>query len=78
MYSRMRAVFRLLGVGWYVALCIAGGIYIGRWLDARLEINPLLTIVGLGIGICLALAGMYRMLMNVVRGVSGSNDGEQL
>ena len=70
----MGAVFRLMGIGWYVALCIAGGTLIGVWLDGRLDLSPLLTLVGLGLGIVLALIGMYRMLMAVISEAPGPKE----
>ena len=62
----MRTGFRLLGIGWYVAVCIAGGVVVGSWLDGRLESSPLLTLLGLAAGLGLAITGMYRMLMAVL------------
>ena len=63
---RMGTVLRLVGIGWYVALCIAGGGIGGLWLDRQLDLSPILTLVGLGAGIVLAVVGMYRMLMAVL------------
>ncbi|MFP6569091.1 MAG: AtpZ/AtpI family protein [Dehalococcoidia bacterium] len=53
---------RLMGVGWAVALSIAGGTGGGFWLDSRLSTGPVLTLVGLAAGIVVALAGMIRIL----------------
>ena len=58
----MGTAFRLLGIGWYVALSIAGGTIGGVLLDGWLGLSPLFTLLGLGAGIALAVAGMYRML----------------
>ncbi len=57
---------RLLGIGWYVALCILGGGLAGQWLDRWLELSPLFTMLGLGAGIALAIIGMYLMLVAVL------------
>ena len=62
----MSTVLRLLGIGWFVALCILGGVLGGLWLDGRLETSPLMTMIGLGGGLAVAGIGMYRMLMAVV------------
>ena len=73
MYSRtMGTVLRLVGIGWYVALCIAGGGFGGLWLDRQLGLGPILTLVGLGVGIALAVVGMYRMLIAVLGDASRS------
>ena len=58
----MRLVARLLGVGWYVAICIVGGVWGGVWLDDRLGTSPLFLLIGLMLGIGVAGAGVYRML----------------
>lgn len=62
----MATALRLIGVGWYVAICIGGGAFAGVWLDGRLGSGPILTMVGLGVGIVAAVVGMYRMLMAVL------------
>ena len=70
--SRMGTVLRLLGIGWYVALCIGGGSYGGLLLDRQLGYSPLFTLLGLAIGLVVALVGMIRMLMAVLSGDSNS------
>lgn len=53
---------RLAGIGWFVAVAIAGGIIAGWWLDSRFGIRPALTLTGLAIGIAVAAGGMLQML----------------
>ena len=60
-------VTRLVGVGWFVALTIAGGAIGGLALDAWLGTRPILTIVGVMLGLTVAISGMYRMLVAVLR-----------
>ena len=62
----MGTVLRLLGIGWFVALCLLGGVFGGLWLDGRLGTSPLMTMIGLGGGLAVAGIGTYRMLMAVV------------
>ena len=64
--GRMGTVLRLLAIGWYVAICIGGGAFGGLWLDRVLDLSPLLTLLGLALGIAAAVVGMYRMLMAVL------------
>lgn len=61
----MGTVTRLLGVGWFVAICIVGGIWGGVWLDERMGSSPLFLLIGLLLGIVVAGWGMYRMLLAV-------------
>ena len=66
----MGKVLRLVGIGWYVAICIGGGAAVGLWIDGKLDLNPAFTLLGLGLGIALAILGMYRMLMAVLSDTS--------
>ena len=70
----MGTVLRLLGIGWYVALCIVGGGLGGVWLDRQLDLDPLFTLLGLGAGIAIAVIGMYRMLIAVLSETSDSSN----
>lgn len=54
---------RLMGMGWYVGICIVLGVLGGRWLDNKLHTSPLLVIVGLLLGIIIAFYGLYKMIL---------------
>ena len=64
--QKVALVLRLVGIGWYVAMCIGGGAVGGLFLDRQLETGPILTLFGLCVGIAAAVVGMYRMLMAVL------------
>lgn len=49
------APLRLMGLGWVVVLSLVVGVVAGIWLDGRFGTSPILTIVGLILG----LAGAY-------------------
>ncbi len=66
--DRLPPAVRLLGIGWYFALCIALGIGGGVWLDKRLDISPLFTLLGLGAGLGAAFYGGFRMLVEALGG----------
>ena len=57
---------QLLGLGSYVAVCIVLGTLGGRWLDGRLETSPLLTVIGLLLGLALAIYGGVVQLFQVL------------
>jgi F0F1-type ATP synthase assembly protein I len=57
---------RLLGIGWYFAMTIVGGIAGGFLLDTWLQTRPLFTVLGLFLGLALALFGGYVLLMRVL------------
>jgi hypothetical protein len=73
--GRFPPALRLMGIGWYFALCIALGIGGGVWLDSQLGISPLFTMLGLGLGLISAFVGGYRMLMEALGGDGDRGSG---
>ena len=61
--SRWVAALRLTGVGFFVGGSILLGVVAGRWLDTKLNSEPLWMIVGLFLGLVIAFYGVYRMLL---------------
>jgi ATP synthase protein I len=64
---RLKVVFQLVGIGWYVGLCIVLGIGSGLWIDRSVGTLPLFAILGLLLGLLVAFYGMYRMVVLVVQ-----------
>ena len=60
------AAMRLLGLGWYFAVCVIGGVFGGYLLDGWLDTKPLFTMLGLFGGLALACYGGYKLLMQVI------------
>ena len=58
---------RLIGIGWYIGICIAGGIIGGVWLDTKFDSGVIFTLVGLFLGLALAFLGTYRMLLPLIK-----------
>ena len=58
-------VVQFLILGWYVGFCIVGGIAVGVIVDAKMGTGPVLTVVGLILGILLAFFGLYRMVRSI-------------
>ena len=54
---------KVLGVGWYVGLCLIAGILGGIWLDGKLGTGPLFVFLGLIVGLVLAFWGVYHILL---------------
>ncbi len=59
---RWVAALGLVGFGFYVGGSIILGVVGGRWLDSKLNSEPIWTIVGLILGIVVAFYGVYTML----------------
>ena len=72
--NKRLAAFRLVGVGFYIVLCIVGGIFGGIALDGRFGTSPVLTLVGLLLGLVLAFYGVYRMVIPILRDTNHGED----
>jgi F0F1-type ATP synthase assembly protein I len=57
---------RLIGIGWYIGICIAGGIIGGVFLDKKFGTSVIFTLVGLFLGLAVAFWGTYRLLQPLV------------
>jgi F0F1-type ATP synthase assembly protein I len=64
--DRLPPTARLIGIGWYFAVCIVLGVVGGVLLDRAAGTAPLLTLIGLLTGLIAAFYGGYRMLMDVL------------
>jgi hypothetical protein len=67
---RLSPAIQLLGLGSYVATCIAGGTVGGFFLDKALDSGRIFTLVGLGLGLVAAFWGGYRMLMDTIADIN--------
>ncbi|MBI2863033.1 MAG: AtpZ/AtpI family protein [Chloroflexi bacterium] len=65
---------RLIGIGWYIVICIAGGLLAGLWLDGVLNVTPLFMILGLFIGLAACFYGVYRMVVQTVQETERKED----
>ncbi|MBI4304495.1 MAG: AtpZ/AtpI family protein [Chloroflexi bacterium] len=61
--KKWEAALRLVGMGWYVGICIVLGVAGGLWLDNKLNTKPIFVIVGLLFGVFIAFYGVYRMIL---------------
>ena len=59
---------RVGGIGWFVGIAIALGAYGGYWLDRQFDTAPVLTLIGLALGVATAFVGMIRLLSAIRRG----------
>jgi ATP synthase protein I len=60
--NRWVVALRLTGVGFFIAACILLGIFVGLWVDDKLNTEPLFMIAGLLLGLVVAIYGVYRMI----------------
>ncbi|MBA7675806.1 hypothetical protein ES703_84044 [subsurface metagenome] len=64
--GRWVIALRLVGVGFFIGGSILLGVIAGLWLDSKLNTEPILVIVGLFLGIAVAVYGVYQMLLPLV------------
>ena len=72
--DRLPPAARLIGIGWYFAVCIVVGVVGGVLLDRVADTAPLLTLLGLVLGLVTAFYGGYRMLMDVLQPTQGRKE----
>ncbi len=69
--------FKLLGVGWFVGICIVGGAVGGWFLDKALDTKPLFALVFLTLGTVFALYMVWRWLSPGVKKPQKPGNGEE-
>ena len=72
-------VLQMVGVGWFVAICIIGGLFGGLWIDGTLDVLPVFTIAGVLLGTVMAFYGVYKMVVPILNYNQGleKRNGEQ-
>ncbi|MDT7943150.1 MAG: AtpZ/AtpI family protein [Dehalococcoidia bacterium] len=65
--GRLPPTIRLVGLGWYIALSIALPVVGGVLLDDQLGTRPLLSVLGVVLGMVLAFWGAYRMVAEATK-----------
>ena len=58
----MNTTFKLLGIGWFFAICIIGGCLFGYFLDNTFNILPVLTLIFLMFGIFIGIFGTMKLI----------------
>ena len=71
---RWQAALRLIGVGWFIGISILLGVLGGFWLDSKYGTKPLWVIVGLVLGIVVAVYGVYQMLLPLIKNKNDRED----
>lgn len=75
--DRRLLALRLLGLGWYVAICVVVGAVGGVWLDRLTGLTPLFTLLGVLIGTVAAFYGLYKMVLPLFSGDGAPKSGSQ-
>jgi F0F1-type ATP synthase assembly protein I len=67
----------LLGIGWFFATALIAGVGIGYWADSKTGLEPTFTLIGIFLGLAVALYGGARMLMPFMRRYGSSGPSEK-
>ena len=70
--NRLIPALRLTGIGFYIGICIAGGAYAGWKLSSE---KPLFLIIGLLVGLVVAVYGVYRMIRPLMNNRQDKENG---
>ncbi len=57
---------RLVGVGFYIVVCLVAGVLGGNWLDHKLNTQPIFLLVGIVLALVLVFWGVYQMLLPIL------------
>jgi hypothetical protein len=74
--DRLPPTVRLTGLGFYLALCISGGVFGGVQLDEWLDTGRLFAVLGLLLGLALGLGGSYILLLEVLKTNDDKKEGQ--
>ncbi len=72
--NKRYAPLQLLGIGWYIAVAVGLGVGGGIWLDGVAGTAPLFTLLGILLGVTVALVGAFRMMIRATSPRRGSSE----
>ena len=75
MMTGLPPTVRLTGLGFYLALCIVGGVLGGVQLDGWLDTGRLFAVLGLLAGLALGLGGSVVLLLEVLKTDDDKKEG---
>ena len=67
----------MMGMGFYIAIVIVLGIWGGHWLDGKFNTGPLWLIIGLFLGIAVAVLGVFNMLKPFIESARKTGDNSK-
>jgi hypothetical protein len=67
---------RLIGIGWFIAICIILGVVGGKQLDKALDTEKLFTVVGIFVGLFFGLWGGWIQLREVLDAINRRRTGD--
>jgi F0F1-type ATP synthase assembly protein I len=62
----MNTSFKLLGIGWFLAICIVGSGALGYFLDNTFNMLPLFTLIFIVLGILIGIFGTMKIILIIL------------
>ena len=62
--------FRLVGIGFYFVISILLPLFLGKWIDNKLNSEPFFIILMIIFGLIFGFVGTYRQLKEVIKNES--------
>lgn len=67
-----RAIALVSAIGVELAVCVLLGVWIGRWLDGRMNTDPLFLLIGIFVGMAI---GIWAVIQLIKPFTEEENDG---
>jgi Putative F0F1-ATPase subunit Ca2+/Mg2+ transporter len=67
---------RLIGIGWFIAICIILGVVGGIQLDKVTDTGKLFTVIGIFVGLFFGLWGGWIQLRDVLNAINRRRTGD--
>jgi hypothetical protein len=68
---------RLIGIGWFIAICIILGVVGGMQLDKAVDTGKLFTVIGIFVGLFFGLWGGWLQLREVLDAINRRRTGDK-
>ena len=63
--KKLVLAFQLVGMGWYVVVCIIGGAFLGRWIASLFTFSNagvIFILLGILLGLLSAAVGIFKLV----------------
>ena len=66
-FKKRNMAFRLVGIGWHIAFSLIAGALGGFWLDNHLDTAPIFSLLGVTLGLLVAMVGLYLLVRPLMK-----------
>ncbi len=63
--KKHRLLWDTTSIGIHIALCIIIGLLVGRWLDGKMDTDPLFMLIGFFLGLTAAGMQVWRVVKRI-------------